>query len=606
MTPATRVPAGASFARRLDIETPEHVVLELELAGLGSRILAALCDAAILAFLAFALVVGVGAVLPQADARLSGTLVTVVITLAAFTLFWGYFLLFEGLHRGRTPGKQLLGIRVVMDTGHPLTFSAAAVRNLVRVVDAQPVFFYIVGLAFVLLHRENRRLGDIVAGTVVVRDRPDELQLASAAPPPGDPQQALDLGPPELSDDEFRLLDEFIERADQLDPRLRDRFTSELAARFEPRVPRRDTDPLLYLAGVHENELSRRRGRLATRQVDGIGRSTVTAERFIAQKRDRWESFRVVATQAERTGLEQLGAQALPGFASQYREVAADLARARTYGVDPRVLEYLERLVSAGHNALYGVPRLTPVRVWNLVFRSFPAAVIQSRPYVLVALLAFALPAVTGYLLLRENPTLGEEILPGEMVERARMGPHAQQEGVGYAEAPSLYLPVVASRIITNNVQVAFFAFAFGITAGIGTLTLLITNGLFFGAVLGLFANYHVANWLLTFVAGHGILELTAIFIAGGAGLRIARALIAPGDWSRADALVIEGHAAIRMVGATVTLLVLAGLIEGLLSASDAAAPYKFAASAASVLFLFLYLKNGGSDREAPQRAGPA
>jgi uncharacterized membrane protein SpoIIM required for sporulation len=115
-----------------------------------------------------------------------------------------------------------------------------------------------------------------------------------------------------------------------------------------------------------------------------------------------------------------------------------------------------------------------------------------------------------------------------------------------------------------------------------------------------------VANWLLTFVAGHGILELTAIFIAGGAGLRIARALIAPGDWSRADALVIEGRTAIRMIGATVTLLVLAGLIEGLLSASDAAAPYKFAASAASVLFLFLYLRNGGSDREAPQSAGPA
>lgn len=600
------MPVGASFARRLDIETPEHVVLELELAGLGSRILAALCDAAILAFLTSALFVGVGALLPQRDAARFDTLVAVVILLAAFSLFWGYFLLFEGLHRGRTPGKQLLGIRVVMDTGHPLTFSAAAIRNLVRVVDAQPIFFYLVGLAFVLLHRENRRLGDIVAGTVVVRDRPEELQRPSAAPPPGATEPGVELGPPELTDDEFRLLDELIERADQLEPRLRDRFTSELAARFEPRVPRREADPLLYLARLHESELSRRRGRLATRQVEGIGRSTVTAERFIAHKRDRWESFRAVATQAERTGLERLGAGALPGFASQYREVAADLARARTYGVDPRVLEYLERLVGAGHNALYGVPRLTPLAVWNLVFRTFPAAVVRSRIYVLTALLAFAVPAVTGYLLLRDSPRLGEEILPGEMVGRARMGARAQQAGIGYAEAPSMYLPVVASRIITNNVQVAFFAFAFGITAGLGTLTLLIMNGLFFGAVLGLFANYHVAGWLLTFVAGHGILELTAIFIAGGAGLRIARALIAPGDWSRADALVIEGGTAIRMIGATVTLLVLAGLIEGLLSASDAPAPYKFAASAASAVFLFLYLRNGSSHRGAPQRARPA
>src|SRR3989449_10507218 len=93
-----------------------------------------------------------------------------------------------------------------------------------------------------------------------------------------------------------------------------------------------------------------------------------------------------------------------------------------------------------------------------------------------------------------------------------------------------MYLPVVASRIITNNVQVAFFAFAFGITAGIGTLLLLTLNGLFFGAVLGLFSKYGLAGWLLTFVAGHGVLELTAIFIARGARAPVAPGLNAPGD----------------------------------------------------------------------------
>src|SRR5205809_310921 len=143
-----------------------------------------------------------------------------------------------------------------------------------------------------------------------------------------------------------------------------------------------------------------------------------------------------------------------------------------------------------------------------------------------------------------------------------------------------MYLPVVASRIITNNVQVAFFAFAFGITAGIGTLLLLTLNGLFFGAVLGLFANYGLAGWLLTFVAGHGVLELTAIFIAGGAGLLVARGLIAPGDLTRRDALVLAGRRAARLVAAAVLLLCLAGTIEGLLSASDAAPAYKFAVSA--------------------------
>src|SRR6266480_2803306 len=142
--PDTRAPTVPQFTRRLGIETPEHLVLELELAGLGSRMAATVCDAGLL-------------------------------ILALFLLFWGYFLLFEALNDGRTPGKRLMGIRVLMDTGHPLTFTAAAVRNLVRIVDMQPVFTYQVGLAFVLFHAQNKRLGDIVAGTVVVRDRPENL-----------------------------------------------------------------------------------------------------------------------------------------------------------------------------------------------------------------------------------------------------------------------------------------------------------------------------------------------------------------------------------------------------------------------------------------------
>src|SRR5213083_646673 len=212
------------------------------------------------------------------------------------------------------------------------------------------------------------------------------------------------------------------------------------------------------------------------------------------QKREGWETFRTLAARAERLGLKQLGAAEIPGFAAQYREVASDLARARTYGVDPRVLEYLERVVSAGHNALYGRHIGQRVPIVRLVLRELPAAVVDARAFVLAALLLFALPAATGYLAIRERPAIAEEVLPDEMIARARAGAGRRAEGVGYAEAPSMYLPVVASRIITNNVQVAFFAFAFGITAGIGTLLLLTLNGLFFGAVLGLFANYRLAG----------------------------------------------------------------------------------------------------------------
>src|SRR3989441_7254382 len=124
--------------------------------------------------------------------------------------------------------------------------------------------------------------------------------------------------------------------------------------------------------------------------------------------------------------------------------------------------------------------------------------------------------AVTGYLAIRERPAIAEEVLPDEMIARARAGAGRRAEGVGYAEAPSMYLPVVASRIITNNVQVAFFAFAFGITAGIRALLLLTLNGLFFGAGLGLFAHYGPAGWPLPVVGRPRGRELTAGFIPRG------------------------------------------------------------------------------------------
>jgi uncharacterized membrane protein SpoIIM required for sporulation/uncharacterized RDD family membrane protein YckC len=594
--PATRAPAVAQFARRLAIETPEHVVLEIELAGPGSRIAAALCDAAIVVAILLFVFMGSSALSASAGAQGRwGTLVAVLVALVVFLVVWGYFLLFEALNDGRTPGKRLMGIRVVMDTGHRLTFTAAAVRNLVRVADAQPLFTYLLGFGLVLFHSQHKRLGDIVAGTIVVRDRPGDLQLASVPADPARDGEPLETGPPELGDDEFRLLDQFLERVDGLESALRRRFTADLAARFAPRFPRRDPDPEVFLVRLHSAEFDKRRGRLAMRRGQGVGRTSITAERFVLRKRDAWEAFRALAAQAERGGLKRLGAAAIPTFAAQYREVAADLARARTYGVDARVLEYLERVVSAGHNALYGRHTRVRVQVSELLLREIPAAVVAGRGYVLAALLAFALPAVTGYLLIRERPAVAEEVLPDEMIARARAGGEHRAAGLGYAQAPSMYLPVVASRIITSNVQVAFFAFALGSTAGLGTLVLLVMNGLFFGAVLGLFANYSLAGWLLTFVAGHGVLELTAIFIAGGAGFRIAGAIIAPGDRTRRDALVLEGRMAARMVAASVTLLAIAGTIEGLLSASDAPAANKYAVSAASAVFLFLYLRNGSN-----------
>jgi len=577
MAQARGGPQGPADGRMV-VETPEHVLLAFELAGIGSRAAAAIYDAIVVVGLFLVMLI-----VAAAFGALGGAIgpwIGAAMLLGGVALLWGYYVVSEWLGFGRTFGKREMGIRVVMDTGHPITLAASAVRNLVRLVDAQPGLTYGVGALFALFHPQHRRLGDLVAGTVVVRDRPLEQRLGDV---PAADDGALAVPEPALADEEYRLLERFLERREQLEPDRRAALAGELALRFAARYPRRPAGAEPFLGWLHAEETRRRRRPASGRP----------AERFVAQKRAAWERFREAAVRAEQGGLARLGGDAVVAFAADYREVAADLARARTYRVDPRVEEYLVRIVSAGHNALYGMRGVRAHPLRRLLLRELPAAVVGARAYVLAAAAMFALPGAAGYLLVRERPAVAAQVLPAVVLERAEQGVADRASGEGYAQMPSLFLPLAASGIVANNVQVAFGAFAFGITAGVGTVLVLLFNGLSFGAVVGLFANYGLAGWLLTFVAGHGELELTAIFLAGGAGLLVARALIAPGDLTRRDALVVRGRTAIRLVAAAIGLLLLAGTIEGFLSASDAPPPLKLAVGAASVLLLALCWRAG-------------
>src|SRR5213083_848863 len=520
--------------------------------------------------------------------------------LLTFCFVWGYFTLFEALNGGRTPGKQALGIRVVMDTGRSIAPTAAVVRNLVRLLDSYFPFPFLPAVLSMFLHPSNKRPGDMAAGTIVVRDHPTDWTLGGPVPAE-EASEPLETGPPELSEDEFRLLDRFLGRVNDLTPEVQVRITTDLVRRFEPRIPRRTADGQAYLVAVFAEEQRKRRSRFATRAKAGAaGRVTVPAERFVQKKREGWEAFRTTALRMERSGIGALASGEIPQFAAQYREVAADLARARTYQVDPRVITYLERVVTPGHNALYRARGKERTPLPHYILRDFPAAVVQSWRYVLLAFLLFAIPAAVGYVMIREQPALAEDLLSPGMVARAEAAAENLAEGRGYAETTKEDRPQVAALIITNNITVSFGTFVGGLTAGVLTTWLLFANGMMFGLVLGLFRNYQALSYLLTFVLGHGVLELTAIFISAGAGFRLAKAMIAPGDRTRRDALVVEGRIAARMIGAVVTLLAIAGTIEGLLSTSPAPASWKYGVSAASAVFLVLYLANGYREAGGP------
>jgi uncharacterized membrane protein SpoIIM required for sporulation len=151
--------------------------------------------------------------------------------------------------------------------------------------------------------------------------------------------------------------------------------------------------------------------------------------------------------------------------------------------------------------------------------------------------------------------------------------------------------PAASSKIMTNNITVSFLAFAYGITGGLGTVFLMLFNGVLMG-VVGMACwlnNMSLSLW--SFVAPHGVLELPAIFIAGGAGLRIAQGLLFPGVLSRRDSLARAGGEATRLLLGTVPVLVVAGCIEGFVSPSPSIPwQWKFMMAAATAVIFFSYL----------------
>jgi uncharacterized RDD family membrane protein YckC len=220
------------FEDRLTIPTPEGVDLELTLAGVGSRFVSALVDYVIqaLIIIALALVLGLGVGLSPGA---SGFAAAVWVVLA-FVLFVGYDIGFEVLASGRTPGKRLNGLRVVRETGAPVTFASSAVRNVLRIVDILPGS-YIVGIVSILVSSRNQRLGDHAGGTLVVRERralPPEPILRTyrtAADAPAWDTSAIGA-------DELAAVRHFLARRDSLTVDARVQLAAELAARLRPKV----------------------------------------------------------------------------------------------------------------------------------------------------------------------------------------------------------------------------------------------------------------------------------------------------------------------------------------------------------------------------------
>ena len=226
------------YEDRVTIATPEGVNVDLTLAGIGSRFIAALIDTSIkiAVFLGFfVFLFGGTSLLGGGEVSAFGAAAFYIVS---FFIWFGYDVLFETLMSGRTPGKHLTGLRVVRIGGRPVGFVASSIRNMVRIVDFLPSL-YLVGMIAVISTRMNQRLGDLAAGTVVVREQPVTV-APPLQPPPVPPTHAT----PELETwdvssitaDELATIRRFLERRGELTPHARMHLAQELAGRLQPKV----------------------------------------------------------------------------------------------------------------------------------------------------------------------------------------------------------------------------------------------------------------------------------------------------------------------------------------------------------------------------------
>ncbi len=599
---ATAAPPRARFDtlrdRGVEVETPEHVAIGYELADLGSRFTALVLDGLILIGGLLVLWWGIPSFvdgLGGLPAVLEGTGTAILIALT-FLWTWGYFVYFEGFRDGQTPGKKRVGIRAVHDGGYPLTFRGAAVRNLLRLVDAQPAFSWLLGGLAMMWHPQTKRLGDMAAGSVVVRER------AGTTLPEEAGEQAEAAGPPRLTAPEWDALTRYVLRRGALEPAVRANVARKLGQHMvrhyadDPRLRALSADDFLLL--VHGEESARRAaagssGRAGTAQASGL----------VRRQRSTWDEYRALLEQARKRGLDRLAEPEVSRFAALYREVAADLARARTYGGSPELVYTLERAVGAGHNLLYRPEQ----RSWRVVKRwitaGFPALVRRRWRPVLAATALFYLPAVLAFTAVRTVPETERELVHPVLMARAEEAGEKEARGEGYVEVPEVMMPALASSLISNNVQVTFLAFAGGVLAGLGTTWVLLMNGVMLGGVAGAFANRGASMHLWSFVLPHGVVELTAICIAGGAGLWLGSAFLLPGRLTRRQALVVRGREAVSLIGGTAMMLVIAGMIEGFISPSELPRPAKLAFAGVIGVLMLAYLLLAGRDEEGRRSA---
>ena len=287
--------------------------------------------------------------------------------------------------------------------------------------------------------------------------------------------------------------------------------------------------------------------------------------------------------QVSSRGVRALRHSELQELGLLYRQTASDLAAVREDPSCKQLATYLNQLLGRSHNLIYHGHKAKVSGIVRFYGETYPRVFRETLPPTLLSLAIFAVTGLAAWMVTIRDPGFAHRVLgPGmmETIERREMWTHSIVT----------VKPLASSGIMTNNLSVAFSTFALGITGGIGTIWMLAFNGALLGVIGAATWKAGMALQLWSFLAPHGVLELPAIFISGGAGVEIARGLLFPGFLPRRLSLAQAGRRGARLLLGTIPMLVIAGVIEGFFSPSSAPIKMKFLLAAVLFAALLSYL----------------
>ncbi|MGN7443198.1 stage II sporulation protein M [Pseudomonas lactis] len=320
---------------------------------------------------------------------------------------------------------------------------------------------------------------------------------------------------------------------------------------------------------------------------------------FESRHQHQWQTFAEELTQ-----LEQGKAKAadVADFPHQYRRLCQHLALAQQRGYSSYLVDPLQQLALRGHQQLYRHRSHLTANILAFLLAGFPRLVREQWRFVLIAGLLFFGSLVGIALLVYLFPDLVYSIIsPQQVAEMQGMyNPDASRLGRAAERAASEDW-MMFGYYVMHNIGIAFQTFAAGLLFGLGSVFFLIFNGLVIGAVSGHLTDIGYGQTFWSFVMGHGAFELSAITLAGAAGLQLGWSLVAPGRLARSEALRLAARKSVRMLCGVMVFLLIAAFIEAYWSSTTGIEPWiKYAVGVALWLLVAAYLTLAGRSRHAP------